>query len=51
MLEIQKARDDARAAVGAQFDLATFLDCVFEDGGVSLTVLTAKIHRWASGSQ
>jgi uncharacterized protein (DUF885 family) len=45
VLEIQRARDEARRRVGASFSLKAFHDRVLEDGAVPLTFLTAKLRR------
>jgi uncharacterized protein (DUF885 family) len=50
MLEIQKARDEASAAMGPRFEIKTFHDRVLEDGGVPLTFLTGKIREWSAGA-
>jgi uncharacterized protein (DUF885 family) len=47
-LEIMKARDDARTAMGPKFDIKGFHDRVLEDGGVPVTFLTNKIRAWAA---
>ena len=46
MLEIMRAREDARTRLGPAFSIKTFHDQVLEDGGVPLSALTAKIRRW-----
>jgi uncharacterized protein (DUF885 family) len=43
-LEILAAREDARKAAGAAFDIKAFHDRVLEDGSVPLTFLREKIH-------
>jgi uncharacterized protein (DUF885 family) len=47
-LEIMKARDEARKAMGPKFDIKGFHDRVLEDGGVPVTFLTNKIRAWAA---
>ena len=51
-LEILAAREDARRAAGARFDIKAFHDRVLEDGSVPLTFLREKIRAAfaASGS-
>lgn len=46
-IEIDEARDAARQAMGARFDMKGFHDRVLEDGAVPLTFLSAKIRSWA----
>jgi uncharacterized protein (DUF885 family) len=48
MLEIQRARDEAKQKLGARFDIKAFHDRVLEDGSVPVTFLTAKIRKWSS---
>ena len=43
-LEILAAREDARAAAGAGFDIKAFHDRVLEDGSVPLTFLREKVR-------
>jgi len=50
-LEIGAARDEAKAAMGAKFDLKAFHDRVLEDGGVPLGFLREKIRTWSRGQQ
>jgi uncharacterized protein (DUF885 family) len=50
-LEIQAARDEARRAMGPQFDIKAFHDRVLEDGGVPLTFLRQKIRAWAGAER
>ncbi len=47
-LEIGAAREEARAAMGARFDLKAFHDRVLEDGGVPLGFLRDKIRAWSA---
>jgi uncharacterized protein (DUF885 family) len=46
-LEILAAREEARQAAGAGFDIRAFHDRVLEDGSVPLTFLRQKIRAWA----
>ena len=39
-------RDEARAALGARFDLRAFHDVVLEDGSITLPMLRTKVRRW-----
>lgn len=48
MLEIQRARDEAKQRLGPKFDIKAFHDRVLEDGSVPVTFLTAKIRKWSS---
>jgi uncharacterized protein (DUF885 family) len=48
MLEIRAARDEAKKAMGARFDIKGFHDRVLEDGGVPLTFLREKVRAWAA---
>jgi uncharacterized protein (DUF885 family) len=50
-LEIGAARDEAKAAMGAKFDLKAFHDRVLEDGGVPLGFLREKIRMWSGGQR
>lgn len=50
-LEIDAARDEAKAAMGSRFDLKAFHDRVLEDGGVPLTFLRGKITAWAASAK
>jgi uncharacterized protein (DUF885 family) len=43
-LEILAAREEARKAAGASFDIRTFHDRVLEDGAVPLTFLREKLR-------
>ena len=47
-LEIGAARDEAKQAMGAAFDIKAFHDRVLEDGGVPLAYLREKIRAWAA---
>ena len=47
MLEIRRARDGAKEAMGKRFDLKAFHDRVLEDGAVPITFLASKIGTWA----
>ena len=46
MLEIQRLRRLAQAALGKQFDIRAFHVEVLQDGAVPLQVLETKIQRW-----
>lgn len=46
MLEIQRLRGVAEAALGERFDIRGFHDEVLKDGGVPLQVLQVKVQRW-----
>jgi uncharacterized protein (DUF885 family) len=46
-LEIGAAREEAKAAMGARFDLKAFHDRVLEGGGVPLEFLREKIRTWS----
>jgi uncharacterized protein (DUF885 family) len=39
-------REEARAALGARFDLRAFHDVVLEDGSITLPMLRTKVQRW-----
>ncbi|HEV2562134.1 MAG TPA: DUF885 domain-containing protein [Rhizomicrobium sp.] len=45
-LELFKLRDEAKAALGAKFDIRKFHDAVLMDGAMPLSILDGKIHRW-----
>lgn len=45
-LEIMRLREQARAALGTEFDIRRFHDVVLEDGTVPLVLLRAKVERW-----
>ena len=45
-IEIGAAREEAKAAMGARFDLKAFHDRVLEGGGVPLEFLREKIRTW-----
>jgi uncharacterized protein (DUF885 family)/ketosteroid isomerase-like protein len=46
MLEIQRLRQAAEAALGEHFDIRAFHDQVLEDGGVPLQLLEARVEAW-----
>jgi len=48
-LEIMKARDEAKRAMGPKFDIKGFHDRVLADGGVPVTFLHDKVRAWAAG--
>ncbi len=45
-MTILRLRDEARAALGPQFDIRAFHDQVLNSGALPLSVLEAKIHQW-----
>jgi uncharacterized protein (DUF885 family) len=47
-LEISKARDEARQAMGSRFDIKAFHDRVVEDGAVPVSFLHDKIRAWST---
>jgi uncharacterized protein (DUF885 family) len=47
-LEISVARDEAKAAMGARFDIKSFHDRVLEDGAIPVSFLHDKIRKWAA---
>ena len=47
-LEITKAREEAKQAMGRNFDIKQFHDRVLEDGAVPVSFLHEKIRRWAA---
>ncbi|MEZ0229401.1 MAG: DUF885 family protein [Planctomycetota bacterium] len=47
-LEILKLRDEAKAKLGARFDLKGFHDVVLDAGAVALPVLRDRVSAWAS---
>ena len=48
--EIVRAREAARAAMGARFDIKGFHDVVLNDGSVPLEVLARNVAAWAASS-
>ena len=50
-LEIGAARDEAKAAMGARFDLKAFHERGVEDCGVALGCLRERIRTWASSAR
>ena len=46
LIEINRLRDKARAALGAGYDLRTFDDALVKGGGVPMTLLEAVIDRY-----
>ncbi len=51
MLEILAARQEARDALGADFDIRAFHDVVLADGGLPLPVLRQKVRAWIADTQ
>lgn len=49
-LEIQKLRDEARAKLGARFDVKAFHDAVLRDGALPLDVLDRRVEAWIDGT-
>jgi uncharacterized protein (DUF885 family) len=49
-LEIDALRRDAKAALGARFDIKDFHDVVLGNGGVPLTVLHDVVARWSTAA-
>ncbi len=45
-IKISALRDEARAAMGARFDLKAFHDAVLRQGGMPLTVLETVVRDW-----
>jgi len=45
-IRISGLRDEAKAAMGARFDLKAFHDTVLKQGGMPLTVLETVVHDW-----
>lgn len=46
MLEIQRLRREAEAALGEDFDIRAFHDELLRNGGAPLQVLEARMRRW-----
>jgi uncharacterized protein (DUF885 family) len=46
-LEILRLRDEAKAAMGAKFDLKGFHDAVLKSGAVPLDVLAENVRAWS----
>jgi uncharacterized protein (DUF885 family) len=49
--EILRLRERAKAALGAQFDLASFNDALVKSAGVPLTVLATVVDQFIAGSR
>lgn len=45
-LEIRKLREQAKAKLGAKFDIKSFHDQVLNGGALPLTVLDARVSKW-----
>jgi uncharacterized protein (DUF885 family) len=45
-LTIRKLRDDAKAALGAKFDIKAFHDEILNGGAMPLDLLQDRVHRW-----
>ncbi len=50
-LTIQRLRDEARAALGPQFDIRAFHACVLDSGALPLPVLESKVRDWISSQR
>ena len=50
-IEVTRAREDAKQAMGPRFDIKAFHDRVLEDGAVPVSFLTTKIRGWAGGAK
>jgi uncharacterized protein (DUF885 family) len=48
MLEIQRLRREAEAALGDRFDIRAFHDELLRNGGAPLGVLDARMQRWVA---
>ena len=46
MLKLLELRENARAALGDQFDIRDFHDQILGGGALPLSMLEAKINRW-----
>jgi uncharacterized protein (DUF885 family) len=47
--EILRLREQARAALGARFDLPAFNGALLDQGNVSMPVLARVVDSWISG--
>ncbi|MET7421203.1 DUF885 domain-containing protein [Dactylosporangium sp. NPDC005555] len=47
-LEIQRLREEARAAMGDRFDIRTFHDTVLTSGPLPLEILAEVVRRWSA---
>ena len=45
-MEILRLREEAREALGDDFDIRKFHEVVLESGALPLTLLRAKVERW-----
>jgi uncharacterized protein (DUF885 family) len=50
-LEFLRLRADARARLGARFDLRAFHDAALRQGALPLDVLDSEMHRWMEQAQ
>ena len=48
-LTIRKLRDDAKAQLGAKFDIKAFHDEILNGGAMPLDLLEERVHRWING--
>ena len=45
-LTIRKLRDEAKAQLGAKFDIKAFHDEILNGGAMPLDLLQYRVHRW-----
>jgi uncharacterized protein (DUF885 family) len=50
-IEVTRARDEAKQAMGSRFDIKAFHDRVLEDGAVPVSFLSDKVRTWARGAR
>ena len=48
-LELLRLRDEARAALGAGFDIRAFHDAVLGNGAIALPTLRGVVETWVTG--